>query len=165
MTPIEAVTNAGPLIYLALVGQQNLLDRFYSRIVLPQAVYQEVVVRGAGQPGAEETRAAAASRRYEVVTVSNRIAVEALLDEIHVGEAEVIVSARELGIKRVLLDDRAARRKAKAMGLEVTGTIGVLLLAREAGLPIDLKHNFDLLIQNGFRLSDHVYDTLIAAYS
>jgi uncharacterized protein len=54
--PLEAVTNAGPLIYLALVGQQNLLDRFYSRIVLPQAVYQEVVIRGAGQPGAEETR-------------------------------------------------------------------------------------------------------------
>jgi uncharacterized protein len=113
----------------------------------------------------QKKRAAAASRRYEVVTVSNRIAVEALLDEIHVGEAEVIVSAHELGIKRVLLDDRAARRKAKAMGLEVTGTIGVLLLAREAGLPIDLKHNFDLLIQNGFRLSDHVYNTLIASYS
>lgn len=162
MAPIEVVTNAGPLIYLALVSHQNLLNQFYNRIVLPQAVYQEVVIQGAGQPGSDETHAAVASSRYEVVTVSNHIAVEALLDELHVGEAEAIVSARELGIKRVLLDDGAARRKAKAMGLEVTGTIGILLLARQAGLPINLKYDIDLLIRNGFRLSRDLYNTLIA---
>lgn len=162
MAPIEVVINAGPLIYLALLGHHDFLNRLYNRIILPQAVYQEVVVQGVGQPGADETRTAAASRHYEVVTVSNRIAVEALLDELHVGEAEVIVLARELGVKRVLLDDGAARRKAKAMGLEVTGTIGVLLLAREAGLPIALGHDLELLIQNGFRLSRYVYDALVA---
>ena len=164
MAPIEVVSNAGPLIYLAITGYLDLLSQFYDRIILPQAVYQEVVVRGAGQPGADETRAAVASRRYEVVTVSNHIAVEALLDDLHAGEAEVIVCARELGIRRVLLDDKAARRKARAMGLEATGTIGILLLAREAGFPVAFKQSLDLLVRNGFRLSSTVYDTLIATY-
>jgi len=164
LAQIEVVTNAGPLIYLAVTGQQNLLSRFYSRIVLPQAVYQEVVVQGAGQPGADETRAAVASNRYEIITVSNRIAVEALLGELHLGEAEVIVTARELGIKRVLLDDKAARRKAKAMGLDVIGTVGVLLLARQTGVSVNIKRDLDLLVQNGFRLSDTLYRTLIATY-
>ena len=163
MAPIEAVTNAGPLIYLALLGYHNLLSQFYDRFILPQAVYREVVVQGAGQPGAEETRAATASRRFEVVTVANRIAVDALLDELHLGEAEVIVLARELGVKRVLLDDGAARRKARAMGLDVIGTIGLLLLAREAGLAIDLKRDLDLLVQSGFRISGDVYNVLIQA--
>ena len=161
MAPIKAATNAGPLIYLAILGHHNLLRQCYDRVLIPQAVYQEVVVQGAGRPGADETFTATANGQYEVVSVTNRIAVEALLDELHLGEAEVIVLARELGVSRVLLDDGAARRKAKAMGLEVIGTIGILLLAREAGLPINLKRDLDLLVQNGFRISSDVYHVLI----
>ena len=161
MAPIKAATNAGPLIYLAILGHHDLLRRCYDRVLIPQAVYHEVVVQGAGRPGADETFTATANGQYEVVSVTNRIAVEALLDELHLGEAEVIVLARELGVSRVLLDDGAARRKAKAMGLEVIGTIGILLLAREAGLPINLKRDLDLLVQNGFRISSGVHHALI----
>jgi predicted nucleic acid-binding protein len=60
--------------------------------------------------------------------VGDRIAVDALLDELHLGEAEAIVLARELSIGRILLDDQAARSRARLMSLTVTGTIGILLL-------------------------------------
>jgi predicted nucleic acid-binding protein len=96
------------------------------------------------------------------VAVDNRVAVDALLGELDLGEAETIVLARQLNVKRVLLDDRAARTKAGLMGLAVTGTVGALLLARQAGVEIDLKEDLNLLIQHNFRFSHSLYQKLTA---
>jgi len=48
------VSDGSPLINLARVGHFDLLAVFYSRIVIPQVVYEEVVVRGAGREGSRE---------------------------------------------------------------------------------------------------------------
>jgi predicted nucleic acid-binding protein len=48
------VSNASPLINLARIGKLDLLHRLYDSVLIPQAVWDEVVVQGAGQPGAEE---------------------------------------------------------------------------------------------------------------
>ena len=69
--------------------------------------------------------------------------------------------ARELGIERALLDDRAARDKARLMGLQVTGTIGILLLARRAGVDIDIEHDLNVLIEHGFRVSQDLYERIV----
>ncbi|MGQ9600075.1 MAG: DUF3368 domain-containing protein, partial [Anaerolineae bacterium] len=52
------VSNASPLINLARVGYFDLLVAFYRQIVIPQAVYEEIVVRGEGREGSREVRAA-----------------------------------------------------------------------------------------------------------
>lgn len=161
VTP-AVVTNAGPLIYLAILGRFELLQRFFDPICIPAAVYHEVVVQGAGQPGAAETLAAVRDGWLKQVWVQNRIAVDALLDELDLGEAEAIVAARELGVERVLLDDGIARAKAQAMGLSVSGTIGILLLARKNGVALDLKRELDVLIRENFRLSPRLYQALTA---
>lgn len=49
-----AVSDASPLINLARVGRFDLLAAFYGEIVIPQAVYQEVVVRGEGREGSSD---------------------------------------------------------------------------------------------------------------
>lgn len=85
--------------------------------------------------------------------------MDALLGEWDLGEAEAIVLACVSGIGRVLLDDGTARARARLMGLAVSGTIGVLMLARQAGVAIDLKHDLDVLVQHNFRLSLRVYGT------
>ena len=48
------------------------------------------------------------------------------------------------------------------MGLGVTGTIGVLLLARNSDFEVDLKRDLDLLLENNFRISHELYEQLIA---
>jgi len=63
----------------------------------------------------------------------------------------------------VIFDDLNARRKASAMGLMITGTIGLLLLARQEGMSIDLKKNLDKLVDNGFRISKELYKQIIEA--
>jgi predicted nucleic acid-binding protein len=156
----KAVTNAGPLIYLALLGRFSLLQQVVKELYIPEAVFNEVVLQGAGQPGANETREAVERGWLMRSSVQNRIAVEALLSGLDLGEAEVIISARENGIGQVLLDDRAARAIAKGMGLSVIGTIGILLFAKELGIEIDMKQDLDLLMQHNFRISSDLYQKL-----
>ena len=51
------VSNTSPIINLAAVGQLDLLRHLYGQVVIPQAVYSEIVGVGAGQPGADEVAA------------------------------------------------------------------------------------------------------------
>ena len=46
------VSNASPLINLARVGRIDLLQQLYDELIIPEAVWQEVVIDGSGQPGA-----------------------------------------------------------------------------------------------------------------
>jgi predicted nucleic acid-binding protein len=41
---MKVVSNASPLINLARIGQLSLLPRIFSRVLIPEAVWQEVVV-------------------------------------------------------------------------------------------------------------------------
>lgn len=161
MAKPTVVTNAGPLVHLALLDHFHLLHDLFHDVFVPEAVYGEVVVQGGGLPGASETEAAVRKGLFRQVKVQDRIAVDALLAELDVGEAEAIVLAREANVGRILLDDRAARNKAALMGLNVTGTIGVLLLAQGTGLPIDLQSDLDSLIQHNFRISSDLYQRLV----
>lgn len=162
MTALTVVTDSGPLIYLAVLGCFVTLRDLFGRVYLPETVYREVVLQGAGEPGADETRAAVAEGWLVRVAVENATAVDALLGELDEGEAEAIVLARELNADLVLLDDGAARAKARLMSLRTTGTIGVLLLARDAGMDVDLRRSLDTLVVQGFWLSRELYEQLVA---
>ena len=98
MPRLIAVTNAGPLIYLSLLGQLPLLRDLFAEILLPDAVYEEVVLHGRGLPGANETKAAVEEGWLRQVAVQNRALVDALFGELDVGEAETLALARELGL-------------------------------------------------------------------
>lgn len=63
------VSDASPLIYLARIGELDLLQKLYGELHIPVAVWQEVVVAGAGQPGADAVRVA---DWVKVLAVDNR---------------------------------------------------------------------------------------------
>ncbi len=52
------ISDTSPIINLAAVGQLDLLRQLYGHIIIPQAIYDEIVVAGTGQPGAHEVKAA-----------------------------------------------------------------------------------------------------------
>ena len=155
------ISDSGPLISLGLLRRFDVLQHLFGEIYVPEAVYEEVVVSGCGRPGAQETRAAADQGWLQRVRVVNRTVVEVLLGELDIGEAEAIVLAKELKAGYVLLDDRAAREKASLLGLNVTGTIGVLRLAVVEGLSVDIKEALDILIDHNFRISKEIYKKAI----
>ena len=61
MQPFPVVSNAGPLIYLGVLNRFHLLRDHFQDVCIPEAVYQEVVIRGESQPGAIPPPSAAAS--------------------------------------------------------------------------------------------------------
>ncbi|MEN8218371.1 MAG: hypothetical protein ABFS56_18775 [Pseudomonadota bacterium] len=80
------VSNTSPLVNLANIKQLNLLKELYGQVIIPQAVYNEIVVAGAGQAGATEVETFS----------SNQQMVTTLQVDVDVGEAEAIVLAVEL---------------------------------------------------------------------
>ncbi|GHU61310.1 hypothetical protein FACS189445_3190 [Spirochaetia bacterium] len=50
------------------------------------------------------------------------------------GEAETLILAKEQAADLVIIDEKLGRQYAKHLDLELTGTIGVLLNAKDLGL-------------------------------
>ena len=97
------ISNTSPVINLAAVGQLDLLRHLYGKIVIPQAVYSEIVIVGTGQPGAVEVETL---DWIETRQVRNRTVVTALQLELDEGEAAAIALAAELKADLILLDER-----------------------------------------------------------
>ena len=152
------VSNAGPLITLAKIQRPQLLKDLFGHIVIPRAVFEEVVLQGAGEPGAEETRSAG---WIETRSAADDLSVAVLRESLGAGESEAIVLAQELGADLLLLDDALARRKAGRLGLKVMGTLGVLLLAKQRGYLEMVKPILSELQQTDFRASTRVYEEVL----
>ena len=56
----------------------------------------------------------------------------------------------------LLLDDRLARREAKAQGLSVAGTAAVVGLAQRRGVIDSARHVFESLLRSDFRIAPEV---------
>jgi hypothetical protein len=152
---VNIVSNASPLINLARIGRLDLLHQLYGELIIPEAVWHEVVVEGAGQPGAEEVTTAA---WIKTRAVTNRQLVHALQQELDAGEAEAVALALEVGAELLLMDEHLGRETARHLGLRYTGLIGVLLEGKRKRLIDAVKPHLDLLRDiAGFRVSDALY--------
>lgn len=120
-----AVADSSPLIVLAKLGHFDLLKKNFTRIYISSEVHYEIVIAGAGLPGASEV---ASAEWIEVKLLRDRTgaSVDPQPQSLGAGELSTINLARELGEPVVPLDDYNARKIAKAAGLEVRGTVGLL---------------------------------------
>ena len=144
------VVNTTPIITLALIGQLELLRHLYGEVVIPPAVKAEVL---AGDPGS--TGAAELQRANWIQKVSMQDPRRAdLLSDLDRGEAEVIALAQELNAELVIIDERLARRHARRLGFTLTGTLGVLLKAKERELVPAVGPLIYQLRQGGIWLDD-----------
>ncbi len=151
------VSNSTPLIALSKIGMLELLREYFGEVRIPKEVYDEVVTRGKNLFGAVEVKNA---EWIKVEEVRNKIAVESLRDYIDSGEAEAIILAKERNAKLLLIDDSEGRQIAERLGLKITGTIGILLLAAR-DKKLVFKDTLDDLVACGFRLSKEEYDKLL----
>ncbi|MCK4734935.1 MAG: DUF3368 domain-containing protein [Methanophagales archaeon] len=154
---MKVVSNSTPLIALSRINKFSLLKEYFGEVYIPKEVYEEVVTRGGNLFGAEEVESA---EWIKVEKVKNRIAVESLSIALDKGEAEAIVLAREKD-GMLILDEGDGRRTAESLGLKITGTVGILLLASADG-KLDFKKAIDELIAVGFRLSEKEYKRILS---
>ena len=79
--------------------------------------------------------------------------------KLHDGEVEVMILAQELPpADLVSLDDNAAKKTAKFLGLKVTGSLGVILKAKKNNYIPSVTDVMNQLITNGFYISPDVYN-------
>jgi predicted nucleic acid-binding protein len=144
------VCNAGPLIALAMVGHLDLLRELYRRVLVPEAVLQEVTGAGTGRIGAAEVASAVWLEKIPIGSPLEPL----LAKELGPGEAAVIASAHRLHAKLVLIDERRARRIAEqAYGLRVKGSAGILVSAKRAGLVPAVRPLLEGMCAQGYHLS------------
>lgn len=124
------VADTGPIIAFARIRRLNLLRQVIEELVIPNAVYDDLVVKGKGRPGAAEVERGEWIHRK---AVTDQAAVAQLPRVLHPGEREAIVLAQELGAQ-LLIDEKRGRKIAAERGLEVFGSLRVLAEAKRMGL-------------------------------
>lgn len=152
------VADSSPLIGLARIGRLTLLPKMAERIVVGRAVWEEVTVAAPEAPGAKAIRQCGF---LEVITPRIPFA-GAAPTEIDTGEAEAIALAQGMTGCLLLLDDADARRVAKRLRIRHTGTVGLLRLARQAGLIPALRPELEALRNAGIYLRADLIEQALA---
>ena len=120
---MKVVSNASPLITLARIGHLDSLHKLYERVHIPTEVYDEVVIAGAGMPGAA-TVSKADWLHVTPVQDAEGLAKAIIRTGLGRGEISAIFLAKELAADLTLMDERKGRRLALEEGLSVVGCIG-----------------------------------------
>jgi predicted nucleic acid-binding protein len=154
------VSNATPLIGLASIHRFDLLQQLFGKLYISQAVFDETVTAGREISGAK--RELSRANWITTLSVKDSLAVEVLLDELDLGEAETIVLAREIQADWVLMDEKKGRRKLIQLGMPKIGTLGILLKAKQVGLISAIRNDALALREKGFTISQSVIDAVLA---
>lgn len=143
---LVAVCDASPLIALEAIGCLELLPDMFTTLVAPPAVLRELrsIVK---LPGWLEERA-----------LSEPIPSDVCVPTLGPGEQEALALTVEIGAAWLIADERPARQLARSLGLQVIGTLGILVAARKQGQIDSLGDRLSELQATGFFLTQDLYD-------
>ena len=152
------VCDASTLIGLAAAEAFQLLRTLFGQVTVSTTVRDEVLA-GGDRPGVRDLSSAIRDGWIRVDEVEPIAPDAANLD---VGEASTLTLAVEhSGRVLVLMDEMIGRSYARALDLNVTGLVGVLLAAKREGLVPSLRPFLERLQKSNFRLSEDLVRTIL----
>jgi predicted nucleic acid-binding protein len=159
---VTVVSDSSPLIILAKLGRFDDLQRLFPQVHISPEVHHEVVVSGAGLPGAIEVSKAS---WIEAKAVQNPTALYTAQRKYGLGPGEMstIILAKELGANPVLLDDYGARKLAKSEGLEILGSVGLLEIFYLRHYFTDIRGVFRQMLVHNVYIDQHLLDRRLQA--
>ena len=151
------MADAGPLIALARTGHINPLSGLFERVLIPEAVREELQLNS-GRPGARELRLALGRKTWlRVGKIRDQKALSSSLDA---GENQAILLAIE-NKAPLLVDDLKGRKVAKAASLRVIGSGRVLVEAKRKELIPQVGPILDQFSDAGYRISPELARRLL----
>lgn len=145
--PEIIISDTSCLIILKKIGQLQLFPKLYSQIFVTSLIAKEF---GSDLPSEIVVRDAQDINLIKTLSLT--------VDE---GEASAIALAFEIDGSILVLDDRKARKFASSLGLKFTGTLGILLKAKQLGVLPSVKQILDELRKTDFRISQHIIDRML----
>lgn len=152
----RVIVNASPLIVLFKSGLAELLPRLFTEVLVPGAVWDEVLAGAPLDVAAQQLPTVTWAQRTEVDTIPMVVAEWNL----GAGEAEVLSLALSRPGYYAMLDDAAARACARTFRIPLLGTGGALILAKRHGLLPSVMTALDALRTAGLWLSAEVEQLL-----
>ena len=150
------VSDASPIIALAVCNKLDLLDKLFDRVCVPQAVFNELSI-----PDKPKADYIIEWAKDKVIPAKNTAAITALSMNLDLGESEAISLYWETSADFLLIDEKRGRIIAHRNGIKTIGTIGILLSSKQKGFIVSVEPFLDILVHNGFRISDIFYQQIL----
>jgi len=159
---VKIICNATPLINFASIGRLDILKSLFTEIVIPKAVYSETVE--SGFPNSETIVNGIKAGWLKVKLVEEMS--ESISLELDAGEREAIALALSEQKARVVLDERRARKVAQELGLNVIGTLGILILGKQNRIIPQVKPLLDAMMTEAqYWVNESLYYDVLQAVS
>ncbi len=153
------VADATVLIFLGKLRSLDYLTTHYSEVLVPPAVYEEVVEQGEEVGAADAVRVRSAIESGALSVVETELRSDIQTYDLEAGETAVLSLAVTRDHEEVLADEEAVREVARLHGLRPRGTLYFLFGALERGeLGFEeFIEELQTLLAEGFYLDEEVY--------
>ena len=117
------ISDTSAISSLFNINKLELLHQLFDKIVIPHAVYQELL---ALEDAEIDITLIKKANWLKVQKSTDRLLVEELSQALDIGESEAIALAYEIEADLLVIDEKRGREKAKAFGIKTVGLIGVV---------------------------------------
>lgn len=155
------VSDTSPILYLLLIDQLELLPLLYQKILIPEAVRDEMLTTGA--PVTLQQWVSSPHDWLEICQV--QLLASPILMQLDPGERAAILLAQQVNADLLLVDDRPARQTAQSLGIRITGLLGILDEAATLK-QIDLLTTVNRLMnETNFRAAPSLIQALLSKHN
>ena len=141
------VTDSSALVALSYCNSLHLLDQLFGKVVVPQVVYNECVIENKSQ--SEQLRTYLHDK-IEDIDISQSLDLPSNLGQ---GEVSAMLLYKKLNANFLFVDDNRARKIAKYNNINIIGSIGVLILAKQQNLIKKISPLLDKLEKSNLYIS------------
>jgi predicted nucleic acid-binding protein len=149
------VADSSALIALSVCNALQFLDVLFKEIKVPKAVFDEVTVEG-------EKESIELSKylkdKIESVSMEDYVITDFSIGE---GDLEAMALYKKLGADKLLVDDKRARKLAQLNGMNIIGSLGILLIAKEKKLIEKIKPYVEIIKGSDIYISEELIDSVL----
>jgi hypothetical protein len=142
------------------IGKLELLQILFHEIILPPAVFEELLEL---EKFGYDISTIKNADWIQVKHATNQALIFDLAETLDLGESEAIALAQEMQADLLLIDEKRGRLKANELGIATTGLVGVITQLKKAGYIEAVKPLLDELRNTGFWIHDHFYQKILAS--
>ncbi len=122
----KVISNTTPILSLLKIDKLDILQKLYGEITIPNAVYLEIE-QGINKPYYKNLKEVS---WVKIENIQDKKAIQ-YFNDLDAGEAEVLILANEMNADLVIIDELLGRKFAQKLNISLTGTLGILLRAKE----------------------------------